>query len=68
MMMSLRSWFSDLQTERAAVDAEARRLIARYGVQAPVVAKALAGAPGKRHTGFGMKVRKRVDQLAREHG
>ncbi|MCE4223018.1 hypothetical protein HCU64_04580 [Methylobacterium sp. C25] len=66
MVMSLRTWISDLRAERASVDAEARRLIARYGNQAPVVAQALAGPAGKRHTGFGAKVRRRVDQLTKK--
>ncbi|GLS46049.1 hypothetical protein [Methylobacterium brachythecii] len=65
MVMSLRAWISGLQNERAAVEAEARRLIARHGAKAPIVAKALAGAPGRRHTGFGAKVQKRVDRLAK---
>ncbi|GEP09535.1 hypothetical protein [Methylobacterium gnaphalii] len=65
MVMSLRTWISDLRTERASVEAEARRLIARHGANAPVVAKALAGGPGKHHTGFGVKVLRRVEKLAK---
>ena len=68
MVMSLRAWISDFRRERAAVDAEAHRLIARYGAEAPVVAKALAGAPGRRQTGVGKKVCQRVDRPAGQRG
>ncbi|GJE56636.1 MULTISPECIES: hypothetical protein [Methylobacterium] len=64
MLTHLRRWITEHRPRQAAVEAEAQRLIARHGTNAPLVARALSGPPG-RPSPYGRKVAKRVDQIAK---